>query len=203
MINDIFKIPVWQSTLALDNKPLLEYIHKFKKDDKENKLSVDKSNDGGYQSPNLNLDEPIFNNLFNSINKELYKFGKELKFLSPLQFSNLWFNINGNKDSNRMHNHGGVISGVYYVKVPKDEVWNMPKDCGQLIFYTPDYFARPDGWNTMKFKSYDERNSLTWKFTPKENELYLFPSHLVHSVGQNKTNNERISFSFNFLKADK
>ena len=189
MIQDIFKTSIYQTSINIDKIKLLDYVDAFRN---ENKISVNKSNDGGYQSPNLDINLPIFKDLIENINDHLYKFGKELNFSTVLNFSSLWFNINGYKDSNKMHSHSGIISGVYYSKVPKNS--------GDLVFYSPNYFLSLNDWGQINFKSFNERNSLTWKFTPIENVLYFFPSYLFHSVEQNKSIEERISFSFNFSK---
>ena len=40
-------------------------------------------------------------------------------------------------------------------------------------------------------------NSKIWTLTPKNGDVYMFPSSTIHNVGKNKTNNDRHSLAFN------
>ena len=85
------------------------------------------------------------------------------------------------------HDHpNSVISGVFYIKVPKNS--------GELIFNNENLIR----FYPLRIKEYNKYNSQIWKFQPKENTLYLFPSWIKHMVSSNLTNEERISLAFNF-----
>ena len=104
---------------------------------------------------------------------------------------NFWININEYKDYNITHKHpGALISGVYYVKTPKD--------CGNIIFEHPSESFQSE-WR-MTPSDYNNYNSGTWWLPSEENNLYLFPSWLKHRVEPNLNKNEnRISISFNLV----
>ena len=85
-----------------------------------------------------------------------------------------WFNIASKNQSTRMHNHinNAVISGVFYLKVPKDGA--------NIIF------------------NIENKKSLEIESTT--NKLILFPSELDHCVPKNKSEEDRISLAFNCYK---
>ena len=99
----------------------------------------------------------------------------------------LWVNVNGPNSFNQLHTHpNSLISGVYYAKTPADS--------GELILHDPRkqasvYQAPLSGRNF--------RNVHQYQVEPKEGRLVLFPSWLEHGVGQNRSEEERVSFSFN------
>ena len=82
--------------------------------------------------------------------------------------------------------------GVYYIKAPKDSgniVFNEPKTGAHMVMP-----RRKDG----------KPPSHLWKevhVSPLEGRILIFPSWLWHSVQPNKSNDIRISVSFNFLQA--
>jgi uncharacterized protein (TIGR02466 family) len=185
MIN-VFSAAVYSTFLNIDNNHIKKYCLDVSKNVKGRNLT----NEGGYQSNDLNLS--LLNKsllpLITEINKHtnLYKDKLELH-TSNLDVGNIWFNINGYKDYNTIHNHpGSIISGVYYV--------NTFENCGDLVFWND--FPLQYYWNDVQ--NYNSNNSCMWKFKPVEGTLYLFPSWLRHEVKPNMNKNEkRISISFN------
>ena len=192
MIQDIFKVPLYEVKLDLDTKNLEHFCKKHQTNNPGRVIS----NVGGYQSNDLDLlaNEPILSSLLNQIQIHSNKFAKE--FIDKEQaLDNIWININSYKDTNKSHKHVGCdISGVYYVKTSDD--------CGNIVFEHPAkdvfsyYFYRH--YNSKHPKEFNEYNSMFWSKPAVENILYLFPSWLNHYVepNLNKTE-ERISFSFN------
>lgn len=109
--------------------------------------------------------------------------GKEYRenFLIPSQFlgystNEYWFNIAGPGESTGRHNHKdeAVISGVFYLKVPENS--------GDLRFHLDD-----EGEVIVP---------------AKEGEMVLFPADLDHSVGVNRSGEERISLAFNCYSSE-
>ena len=88
------------------------------------------------------------------------------------------------------HSHPcSVFSGSFYVKVPKDS--------GSIVFRHPISNLMDSYWinDTVNFTEF---TSCTWKFTPNENDLLIFPSWLEHYVEPNMNKKEeRISIAFN------
>ena len=81
------------------------------------------------------------------------------------------------------------LAGVFYIKTPND--------CGNLIFEHPakqilEYYnvEKPEKWNVYNIGARD--------IPVGENQLYLFPSWMIHSVSSNRNKTEeRISIAFN------
>jgi len=106
------------------------------------------------------------------------------KFGIPLKMTegegNHWGQVHYEKESTQFHTHlnpnggGSDISGVYYVKVPKDS--------GDLI---------------MKYKKHEFDES-KWYFPPEENKFILFSAGLEHAVSPNQSKEPRVIISINF-----
>jgi len=145
------------------------------------------SNYGGWQSDEFKTVSKNFTDLFNKINEHIKEIEKNLFLLKELRLHSLWCNINGLGSFNRPHSHpGSVVSGVYYVSIPKNS--------GSIVFLNRDL----DSFYNKNVKNYNEYNSTIWKINPKENECILFPSYLEHYVEPNLNKKERISISFNY-----
>ena len=102
--------------------------------------------------------------------------------------SGSWLNVNHNRGCiNLQHCHGGVLSGVFYLKVPENS--------GKLVFANQGANELWEGNDYIK-----DYNKLTTQLSfiePFEGDLILFPSYLPHSVLPNEHDDERISISFN------
>jgi uncharacterized protein (TIGR02466 family) len=191
MIKDIFKVPVCINKLKLDTKKIETFCTNLKLKDKGRTIS----NIGGWQSDDLNLNKKIIKlkELLVDITKhgDLFVNSLKIKNKDKIKIHNLWININEYKDYNISHKHpGSLISGVYYVKTPKD--------CGNIIFEHPSEILTCE-WR-KEYSEYNNYNSQTWWLPSEENYLYLFPSWLKHRVEPNLNKNEnRISISFNLV----
>ena len=102
-----------------------------------------------------------------------------------------WININPPGAYNLMHDHPNVhMSGVMWIK--------SPKDGGVIEFLNPnDFQAHTEiSCYTDEFKDRNLVHHAYW-IPPLEGRMVIFPSHLKHSVGENMSNEDRISVSFN------
>lgn len=98
-----------------------------------------------------------------------------------------WFNFYAPGDSQEVHNHlhaihPSFLSGVFYL--------SAPPDCGDIKFYHPNMqtaVTNPQG----SIENYETC------YTPLENRLMLFRSHVPHAVLPNRSNALRVSISFN------
>ena len=128
-----------------------------------------------------------FTDLFEKVSVNIKEIEKNLSISKKLKLHNLWYNVNGLGSFNRPHSHQGcLISGVYYVSIPKNS--------GSIVFLNKDL----DNFYQDSIKNYNEHNSSTWTIEPKENQCVLFPSYLKHYVEPNLNKKERISISFNY-----
>ena len=188
---DTFITTISRIKLNLDLKNLTKFSFELEKLKEQNKLS----NVGGFQSKNVDLTNKNLQPLIIEINKYINKVAKDVySFKKELQVNNLWININRHKDFNLTHHHPfSVLSGVFYVKVPKDSGDIAFVNDSPVDDYIPDFLIN-------NFNNY---NSKTWVFYAEENVMYLFPSWLKHIVGPNLSKEERISISFNTMFVDK
>ncbi len=189
IIQDIFKTPVYKTSLLLDNKSIKKHCLNYSKKNKGRIVS----NLGGWQSDSLSGVHKPLNNLFLNLGTHGNIFGKEIGLIKKLILNNIWININKYKDSNMLHCHpNSIISGVYYIKAPKN--------CGDISFINSSKDELQIDWNKNKnaYSGYNAYNSLEWFLPSIENMLYLFPSWLKHYVKPNMNKKEeRISISFN------
>ena len=129
-----------------------------------------------------NLEREIKKNIKDFLKNEKIKKVKNIKIL------NLWVVSQFKDEYNPIHYHDGDISGVGYLKVPK----NMTKN--KLLKYKKN---KTNG--TIDFIN-GQRGFLSrsiFNIVPKERELIIFPNYLMHTAYPFNINAERRSFSFN------
>ena len=108
-------------------------------------------------------------------------------------FLNSWIVKHYPKDWAQEHMHeNSLLSGVYYL--------DTPKDAGGIVFVK--------GYNeqeifptaiTPKVSEYNYVTSKQMTFKVNPGKLVIFPSNLMHSVEENKSNNNRYSLAFNLF----
>ena len=181
-----FKVSDYKSL----NKKLISEIYSMRK---KHKNGVVKSNFGGwhskdiyvYQDSDVRLQD-ISKIISNFYSKKIFKNKKDIIV------SMIWANINNKEDYNISHTHPySHYSGVYYVKVPKNS--------GNLYFGESTANFEYEFTDKFKVPNVDiEKSFEQYEIIPKEGMLYMWQSHLEHGVSKNKTNEDRISISFNF-----
>lgn len=165
--------------------------------EKKNPKSAEKSNRGGWQSPDpkffINDQEfqPLFNWLADRVKDYLEFVDYDKEVPHDVEMKSMWLNINRRFNSNIHHWHpNSNLSGVLYIKAPKD--------CGNIFFESPHEFTE---FNTMHIqKRYFIDKYMAWRYMgiePKEGNLIIFPSHLKHCVDANQSTEDRISLAFN------
>ena len=105
---------------------------------------------------------------------------------------NMWANINPPGGMNMPHLHPNCLfSGVYYIK-------SNPKS-GRLKIMDP----RPGAQMYMPMRKEGDPGRDMWSdanIEPIEGRNVMFPAWLWHSVEENKSDDIRISVSFNFIQ---
>ena len=186
MINDIFKTPIFTKSLDIDNTAIEKYALNLKRKSKGRTVS----NQGGWQSDELQGDIPVLKPLINSIMFCSESFGSCIGIKMPVKLDNIWINVNNYKDANSVHVHNySLLSGVYYVKAPADS--------GSIIFYHPNFPLINYDWHKGNISEGNTYTSSKWQVPPVSGKLILFPSWLLHSVNPNLSKENRISISFN------
>jgi len=182
---DLFSVPILEKTFDFD---LAEIQHNcyFKR---EIDCGNNVSNVNGWQSSRFKVDDSPLDYFFDEILVNAKEFAEKISIKSNLTMDAAWININGPGAYNQVHDHPGcVLSGVFYAKAPEN--------CGNIEFRHPFLSKMERDWSHIT-KEYNQYNSQVWRFTPKENTAYIFPSWLDHQVFANNSGEDRISISFN------
>ena len=164
---------------------LIKYAYELKNDDIQ---GVSISNYGGWQSSSFrvkNEDDILHNFLINCLS------GFPVILESTNIIVEAWVNINKPGDYNVKHNHPNCdLAGVLWIQ--------CPQNCGQILFEAPNAFQAYNEIRSYK-SNFKVKNKFydCCSFNPVEGRLIVFPSHLSHSVKENKSHSDRISVSFN------
>ena len=183
-----FPTILYAKDFQLDLNQMTQNIIKWSKEDK----GITKTNvDGWHSETNMHTKieyKPLVDELF----KMVYEVFNEEWLDGRVKIGNMWANINPPGGYNKPHVHpNSLFSGVYYVKTPPNS--------GQLVCSDP----RPGIQTCMPNRKKGEPPKHLWRdlhLQPQENRAVIFPAWLWHSVEPNKSNDIRISVSFNFLQ---
>ncbi len=132
----------------------------------------------------------IKKNLENEIKKNIKNFLKNEKIrkVKNIKILNLWVVSQYKGEYNPIHYHDGDISGVGYLKVPKDMTKNkFLKNKKNKTNGTIDFINGQRGFLSKSI----------FNISPKERDLLIFPNYLMHTAYPFNINAERRSFSFN------
>ena len=129
-----------------------------------------------------NLEREIKKNIKNFLKNEKIKKVKDIKIL------NLWVVSQFKNEYNPIHYHDGDLSGVGYLKIPKDMTKNkLLKNKKDKTNGTIDFINGQRGFLSTSI----------FNIVPKERDLIIFPNYLMHTAYPFNINSERRSFSFN------
>tara|TARA_B100001175_G_scaffold298141_1_gene288487 strand:+ start:54 stop:653 length:600 start_codon:yes stop_codon:yes gene_type:complete len=174
----------------LIQKELINYCYQERKNFPESEHRSNKGNSwhskGHYMNTKNILSTTIYSTVFDYFEKSGV-FKKGVNF----SFHNAWININSTGGYNDTHHHpGSLLSGVLWVK--------SSKDSGNIMFDDPAMFNESNIVTELSddLKNHYHKDPEHWR-NPVEGLLLMFPSYLMHRVGVNKSNEDRISISFN------
>jgi uncharacterized protein (TIGR02466 family) len=131
---------------------------------------------------NKNLTKELIKNIKSYLKKSDVKKIKEIKII------NLWVVRQFKNEYNPIHYHEGQLSGVGYLKIPKN--MNQNKLIKNKKFKTNGTIDFINGQNNFLSKS-------IYNLNPKLGELLIFPNYLMHTAYPFNIDGERRSFSFN------
>jgi len=183
-----FPTLVWQATLPDEEKKILSDMKDFILDIKEkNPEGVKKSNFGGWQSGNYKKFPEAFGLIGKKIDSIVKSCAKQIN-VPELSLGSYWSNVNTYGDYNKLHNHrGSILSGVFYVDVPDE---NM----GNIVFQRSDDIA----YYLPTLENYNNFTGQTDSYKPESGKVLIFPSWLKHQVYGSRSEQQRISISFNY-----
>ncbi|MDA8537164.1 2OG-Fe(II) oxygenase family protein [Candidatus Pelagibacter bacterium] len=164
--------------------------------DKVDKSSISKKNDYSSKLASQIKNEVKFTNSFinKKLSKELIKNIKdylkksEVKNIKNIKIISLWVVRQFKNEYNPIHYHGGQLSGIGYLKIPKNMSQNkMVKNKKTKTNGTIDFI---NGQKNFISKS-------IFNLNPKLGDFLIFPNYLMHTAYPFNVDGERRSFSFN------
>ena len=121
-------------------------------------------------------------------NIEDYLKDSKINKIKEIKIINLWVVKQLKNEYNPIHYHDGQLSGVGYLKIPKNMNQNkMVKNKKIKTNGTIDFI---NGQRSFLSKS-------IYNLNPKVGDLVLFPNYLMHTAYPFNIDDERRSFSFN------
>jgi len=129
-------------------------------------------------------------NLSMEIKQNIKRFlmNEKIKNIKEIKILNLWVVKQFKGEYNPIHYHDGDISGVGYIKLPKNMTNN--KMVENKKFKTNGTLDFINGQKNFLSKS-------IYNVVPRVGDLILFPNYLMHTAYPFNINGERRSFSFN------
>ena len=132
----------------------------------------------------------IQKNLKKEISKKikLFLLNEKIKNIKDIKILNLWVVRQFRGEYNPIHYHEGDLSGVGYLKLPKNMTRNI---------HVKNKKIKTNG--TIDFINGQKSflSSSIYNVIPKVRDLLIFPNYLMHTAYPFNINGERRSFSFN------
>jgi len=195
MIEEIFPTLILNENVSYKfgnkfNDMVYDISKKLKKESKSNQHEG--WNCDTFNTREINLkDEDIFKDFSNFIKSRTLVFIDNYKFHNKykLKMTDLWINVASPGDYQEYHIHPrSHFSAVYYVKANKN---------------SGDFVIRSiEGWNDMMHLDREENNRFNadcYFYEPHPSKLLVFKSNLPHMVKKNKSEEDRVSISMNFI----
>ena len=155
-----------------------------KKNDYSSKLASQIKNE--LKLPNSFIKKNLSKELIKSIKKYLERSG--INNIKEIKIINLWVVKQFKNEYNPIHYHSGQLSGVGYLKVPKNmNQNNLVRNKKIKTNGTIDFI---NGQKNFLSKS-------IYNLNPKLGDLIIFPNYLMHTAYPFNVEGERRSFSFN------
>ena len=191
-VQNLFSVPIhYLSINDFDSKKqeLIDYAYNLRDSDERGRTA---SNRGGYQSLAFPVKGgDVLQDLLINIMSNIPSFNNNVDVVCDS-----WVNINPPLSFNVKHCHPNCdIAGVLWIKIPENS--------GDIVFHSPYNYI---SYNEMicYTREFQEKGKYfhDYKFPAREGNLLLFPAHLEHKVGDNNSDEDRISVSFNLKLID-
>jgi uncharacterized protein (TIGR02466 family) len=195
-INPIFSINIGTDSLA-EHLPIARELFA---DNKDNFKYITTGTNTKTTLENYYVDtvkhrkDKKFNIIQNDILAKAKEYAASLGYATDtfkFNIKNIWLNEMTTNSCHNLHYHYGAhISGCFYVDIPKDS--------GNIVF--SHTCLSVDTLEMLGVQQYTPANSVTWKFEPKEGDIFFWKSTLQHEVPLSKFNGIRrcIAFDIDF-----
>ena len=155
-----------------------------KKNDYSSKLASQIKNE--LKLPNSFIKKNLSTELIKNIKNYLKT--SEIEKIKEIKIINLWVVKQLKNEYNPIHYHDGQLSGVGYLKIPKNMNQNkIIKNKKTKTNGTIDFINGQRGFLSKSI----------YNLNPKVGDLLLFPNYLMHTAYPFNIDAERRSFSFN------
>ena len=189
----LFGIPVFNTNIGEATQEEIDYVKSVEYE----RMNV---KNGWYSSDKYVLDKPELAPLKNRIMAGLELFVRGVLHVRQgidFYMLNSWSVKHDKEDWGQSHVHTNcLLSGVYYLQTDEKS--------GQIRF------RRDTNWTNLfpisadlEYDDFNTFNSRVWSFQPQNGMLFFFPSHLLHSIDDNESDNQRYSLAFNFYARGK
>jgi len=162
----------------------IEKSHVSKKNDYSSKLASQIKSE--IKISNSFIKKTLSKELIKNIKNYLKK--SEVKKIKKIKIINLWVVRQFKNEYNPIHYHDGQLSGVGYLKIPKN--MNQNKLVKNKKIKTNGTIDFINGQKNFLSKS-------IYNLNPKLSDLIIFPNYLMHTAYPFNVDGERRSFSFN------
>ena len=177
----IVKIPKYiVSKINKEVDSILNNTSRSKKSDYSKKLV-------GEVKQELALSKTFVNKyLINFLKNNIKNFIKKSsnKKINSIKLKNFWVVRQFKNEYNPIHYHSGSISGVGYLKIPKNFMKSKKK-------------SKTNGTIDFIHGSRSLLNKSIFNHKPKVGDMIIFPNYLMHTAYPFNVDGERRSFSFN------
>ena len=166
----------------------LDFLESFLKQQKGFKRTTTQNVDTTFHTDTKLFEKEEIKFLSDFIYKKALSFIRQLEYsnsyITRCKYNEMWFNISNENDFLFPHHHGFcLVSGVYYIKAPKDST---------ITFYDQSYYYP----NHIEIKKPNIYNSKDVNLDCKAGSMFLFKGDMVHG-NTLQPKGEKIAISFN------
>lgn len=199
---------LWHENFPLECESLSEACMRLASSDLTGGVRV--SNAGGYQSYHGIHTMQEFGQLSKIIKIQFKQLHEEFELVDQVEptILDMWFNINPPGSHNRLHRHvnppsldriasASIWSGTFYVTVPEnsgDLVFHNGREDYTFMTHEPSIVRIPEIF--MKNPSNKHIRPL-YRVKPQNGDMFFWMSDMIHGVEVNRSEEVRISISFN------
>jgi uncharacterized protein (TIGR02466 family) len=195
-LNPIFSISIGTDSLA-EHLPIARELFADNKDNFKyitTGINTKTTLENYYVDTVKHRKDKKFNIIQNDILIKAKEYASSLGYAADtlkFKIKNIWLNEMVTNSSHNLHYHyGSHISGCFYIDVPQNS--------GVIVFSHINLAV--DTLECLGVKQYTPANSVTWRFEPKEGDIYFWKSTLQHEVPLLKFDGTRrcIAFDIDF-----
>ena len=188
-VNPMWQTPVWEVQTELTkefNESLLDEIYQIGKNIKTGVDTSPYDSLWDYNRPCLNTIKKI---IIDIVTKKVREDIQEVRDLNiSCESFMCWANIREPGEALEVHAHSdSAIAVTYYIKAQDN--------CGDLVL-----FDTKDSIDWEQGKLNDNPILKTKRLKPVEGRLVFFPSYVLHTVEENKSNDLRVSLTCDLKK---